>query len=397
MTQLAGQAILFVHPSDELYGADRCLLDLVRGLPDTTRTVVVLPQDVAYAGALSRELADAGAEVHRVDFAVLRRGGLRPANWPGLLRRLVLGTREIARLARERDVAIIHTNTLAAVSGPFAALFGRRRHVWHVHEVIADERLVVRIAYRLLLLLPGRVIANSQATALALAGPLPALRRKTSVVYPGVTCTQASERHASDGPLRVGYVGRLAPRKGIGELLEAVALVRARGVDMRLDVYGSAPPGQEWREGQYRRRAIGLGLAESVHFHGFVADIQNRLGGIDVLVAPSQRPEPFGLVIIEAMAAGCAVVVSRNDGGSDEIVEHGRTGLFCGRNAEPLAHAIERLARDVELREGLGARARTEVAERFGVERYVRGVLEVYEDKFINPVIPSGVKRRRGI
>ena len=383
-TLLEGRTILFVHPSDELYGADRCLLDLVRGLPATTRAIVVLPRDIAYDGDLSRELAAIGVEVQRLDFAVVRRGRLRPANWPQLGWRLAHGTWQLARLAREAGADIVHTNTLAVVSGPIAALLARRAHVWHVHELISDERWAVRAAYRLALVLaPGRVIANSKATARALSGPLGIVRRRPVVVYPGIAVDHNREPRrvrANDAPIRLGFVGRLAPRKGVEELLEAVALVRSRGTEVTLDIHGGAPPGQEWRQGQYRRRARGLGLDAVVRFAGFVVDARRQLANVDVLVVPSQRPEPFGLVVLEGMAAGCAVIVCRNGGGSDEIVEQGVTGVYCGRSPSSIAAAIQRLARDAALRDRLGRDGQKTVWERFTLDRYLEGVLAVYRD-----------------
>lgn len=380
-SELDGKTVLFVHPSDELYGADRCLLELVLGLPPTTRAVVALPKDVAYDGVLSRRLAAAGADVRRIDFAVLRRSSLAAAHWPKLGTRLILGTWRLATLARQCRADIVHTNTLAAVSGPIAAALARRRHVWHVHEMIADERWLVRLAYRLLLLAPGRVIANSRATARGLAGPIGIIRRKTSVVYPGIAVSGDMQRHepGTDAePLRIGFVGRLAPRKGVEALLEAVAILRDRGVNLHVDVFGSVPPREEWRKGQYLRRTEGLGLTEVVQFRGFVTDVDRHLERIDVLVVPSQRPEPFGLVVLEGMAAGCALVVTRNGGGSDEIIEHGVTGLYCGREVTSIAAAVERLARDPELRKRIGQRGRHAVESRFGIDRYRDGVMRVY-------------------
>jgi glycosyltransferase involved in cell wall biosynthesis len=281
----------------------------------------------------------------------------------------------LARLIDDVDAASVHTSTLAVVAGPLAALLARRAHVWHVHEMIADEHLAIRLFYRLLALLPGRVIANSRASARALAGPLWPIRRKTRVIYPGLIERVNVERTAPNhGVLRIAFVGRLTSRKGISELLEAVALLHQRGIRLRLAVFGSAPPQQAAREDDYRQLAVQLGIAEIVSFEGFVPNASERLGAFDILVVPSQRPEPFGLVILEGMAAGCAVVACRNGGGSDEILQHGLTGLYCGRRPSSIAAAITRLADDPQLRTRLGANAQRIVVERFGIERYLDGV-----------------------
>ncbi|HEX5167495.1 MAG TPA: glycosyltransferase family 4 protein [Thermomicrobiales bacterium] len=379
-----GKTILFVHPSDELYGADRCLLELVRGLPPTTRLIAVLPRDLEYTGELSRELTAAGVAVRDLDFAVLRRDGLRLRYWPALARRLLAGTWELAKLARDERADVVHTNTLAAVSGPLAACMARRAHVWHVHEDIRDEAWPIKLAFRMLALLPGRVIANSRATATALAGPFGVLHRKTTVVYPGIDTRgrpepKAASEHAGDA-LRVAFVGRLSPRKGVTELLEAVAHVRDQGIALQLEIFGTAPPGQDWREGQYRRRAEGLGIGDVVRFAGFVADVRRKLTSVDVLVVPSQRPEPFGRVILEGMAAGCAVVACRTGGGSDEIIEDGVAGLYCGSEPEEIANAIGRLARDFGLRARLGAQATASVQARFSLDAYCNGIMRVYRE-----------------
>jgi glycosyltransferase involved in cell wall biosynthesis len=382
VTGLDSSTILYIHPSDELYGADRCLLELVSGLPVTTRSIVVLPLDRAYAGELSRELTAVGAEVRYLDFAVLRRDRMGARHWPELVRRLVLGTWVLAKLARSERADIVHTNTLAAVCGPFVALIARRPHVWHIHEDVRDEPWFIRIMFRFVALLSRMVIANSRATAAALAGPISAVRRKTVVVYPGIDVSlerdPATQNRDAFDSLRVAFVGRLAPRKGVTELLEATALVCERGNAIRLDVFGAAPPGQEWREGQYHRRAGGLGVGDVVRFAGFVPDVRRRLASVDVLVVPSQRPEPFGRVVLEGMAAGCAVITCRTGGGSDEIIDDGVTGLYCGSDPESMADAIERLARDPGLRTRLGKQAAATVDARFSLEAYRNGVLQVY-------------------
>ncbi|RIK35814.1 MAG: glycosyl transferase family 1 [Chloroflexi bacterium] len=378
------RTLLFVHPSDELYGADRVLLEIVRGLRPDDRALVVLPTDIAYAGELTHALRELGAEVRHIDMAILRRANLQPRRLPRLCWRFVRGSLAIACLARSRDVALIHSNTLAAPCGAVAAALARRPHLWDVHENLADEpRAYASLLRALLSLAPGKVLANSISSARSLVGASARRKRKTRVLYYGVPdpfpLAKFPPPRAEPGELRVCFLGRLTPRKGIGEALEAVALLHASGVAVRFDVYGSAPPGQEWRDAAWREQAERLGIAGITTFHGFVPDARERLLECDVLLVPSQRPEPFGLVLVEGMLAQRAVVATRNGGGSDEILEDGRTGLYCERDPPAIAATLERLARDPELLRALGPAARDAALERFSVARFHAEMLSIYD------------------
>lgn len=375
------RTILFVHPSDELYGADRVLLEIVRGLPRRYRALVVLPRDIAYDGALSRELHAAGALVRHCDMAVLRRANLHPLRLPRLLWRLVAGSLRLAQTARRERVALIHSNTVAVPCGVVAALLTRRPHLWDIHEHLADEPAPLRALLRLAVsIAPGRVLANSRSSARSIVAGSRRRARKTRVLYYGVEdMPLPDDIESAVAPLTIGFLGRLTPRKGTDQALEAVALVHTAGVALVFQVYGSAAPGQEWREDALRRRADALGIGEVTTWHGFTPDARAHLPEIDILLVPSQRPEPFGLVLVEGMLARRVVIASRNGGGSDEILEDGRTGLYCGRDPQSIAAAIVRVASDPALRAEIGAAARCSALERFGLERFQRDMLTVYD------------------
>jgi glycosyltransferase involved in cell wall biosynthesis len=370
--------VLFVHPSDELYGSDRCLLDLVRRLPEHARAIVALPADLAYEGRLSHELRAAGATVMRVDYVVLRRMWLRPRYLPGLLRRATVGSLALARVIRRERADVVYVNTVAAVGGALAAFAARRRCIWHVHEVLTDEPAAFRMTLRLLLrAFATRIIANSHATARSIVAGDGRRAERTSVIYPGIDPGDLPPtRTASDGrPLRLAIVGRIAPRKGIEEGLAAVGILRRRGIDLRLEVLGSPPPGREQLRDAMHRQAMTAGIDAVTTFAGFVDDVPARLRRADILIVPSQRPEPFGMVLLEGMAAGCAVVATRNGGGSDEILDDGVTGLYCGCEPASIAAAVERLARDEPLRHAIARRAPHAVHERFTTERYAQAII----------------------
>ena len=177
--------------------------------------------------------------------------------------------------------------------------------------------------------------------------------------------------------LVIGAVGRLASGnvKGFDCLLEAASIARRTVPALQVLIVGDGP-GRAALEAHVRR----LGLEGAVHFLGAMEDIRPALALMDVFVFPSREQEGFGLSLIEAMAAGRAVVSSRA-GARAEIVEDGRSGWLA--NAEDpadLARCVCALAQDSALRERLGADARARVRVRFSLERMTEQVEQVYKE-----------------
>jgi glycosyltransferase involved in cell wall biosynthesis len=367
--------VLYVHPSDELYGSDRCLLELVRARPAGQRAIVALPRDLIYGGALSNALRACGAEVLHLDMLAMRRSLLRPGHLPLLAKRLVGGSWSLSRLIRREQVELVHSNTVAVVCGAVAARCTGTPHLWHVHEFLGDEPLPYRATLRALLGLPrGLIIANSVAVARSATGSSRRLRARTRVIYNGIfTVIQPRPFTGSppNRPARIGVLGRLTPRKGISEALQATAHLTERGRSVELWLAGGAAPGQEWRLRQYAAQADDLGVAGQVHWLGECSEPGEFLAQIDILLVPSQRPEPFGLVILEGLAAGLPVVVTRNGGGSGEIITHGKDGLYCGMQPAAIAATLDALLGDTHLWGRLASAAPVTVARRFTRDGYV--------------------------
>ncbi|HFD14976.1 MAG TPA: glycosyltransferase family 1 protein [Rhodospirillales bacterium] len=205
------------------------------------------------------------------------------------------------------------------------------------------------------------------------------------------------------GGRRIVFVGRLAPEKGVHLLIEAFARIADRFPDATLDLVGPAefsPPEfvDPWRRdpllrplapfltrpGSYgeelRRRAASLG--DRVRFRGAVdnARLPSLLAGAAVLVMPSLWEEPFGIPVIEAMAAGLPVVAS-DAGAFPETVAHDRTGLLVSRgDSEALAAALDRLLADPELRRRFGVAGRTRARELFTWNHLVVRLEVIYRE-----------------
>ena len=168
------------------------------------------------------------------------------------------------------------------------------------------------------------------------------VRRSVQAAFPGLATAlvenfeplvEGPDRTEFADPPVIGTIGRLHPNKGYDLLLEAAAVLRGQGRTFRLVVAGDGPEGEALRS-----RAERLGLAGSVGFPGWV-DPPTALRGMDIFVS-SSRVEPFGLVIIEAMAAGAPVVATDIDGPRDILAGGDLGALAPAEDAAALAHAI---------------------------------------------------------
>jgi phosphatidylinositol alpha-mannosyltransferase len=176
-----------------------------------------------------------------------------------------------------------------------------------------------------------------------------------------------------DGTRSILFVGRLEPRKGLLELLKAYRILRKTGCDCRLLVVGSGPQEREAHRYVLTRRLRG------VEFLGRVSDREKAqlFKTADVYVSPATGRESFGIVLLEAMAAGTPVVCS-DIHGYKGVVRRGREGLLVPpRQPKPLAAAIARLLADDELRERMAASG-LERAEEFSWQRVTAKVDDYY-------------------
>ena len=174
---------------------------------------------------------------------------------------------------------------------------------------------------------------------------------------------------------RLVFVGALVERKGLGELIEALADPWMSGLSWHLDVAGNGDPAP------WRKRVSDLGIASRITFHGWLdgAGVQRLLAASDALVLPS-RAEGLPMVVIEAMAHGLAVLCTPV-GTVQDAVTDGVNGLLVPpRDVEALADALARLVADPGLRRRLGRAGRERFLVEFEIARLNDHLARVFED-----------------
>ena len=308
--------------------------------------------------------------------------------------------REVARDIRERACDIVHLHTVSNFIGPIRRANPRARIVLHMHDhSLADfDPAVIGPRLREAAL----VLACSRFVADGIRRLYPAAAARCHELYNGVD-QRFLEVNAEPAASRtVLFVGRLCPEKGVHVLLSAMTEVLRSQPQASLSLVGPLdlspkdfvdPHGRDpafrgldrfygnpaaYYEHICRQAA---GLRGHAFLHGRVpnSDICSHYARAGIFVFPSLWHEPFGIPVIEAMAAGLPVVATRG-GALPEVVVDGETGILVERgDSEALAAAIGKLLADPHLRQRMGAAGRSRVRQLFTWERSVAALEGMYE------------------
>lgn len=189
------------------------------------------------------------------------------------------------------------------------------------------------------------------------------------------------------GPAQLFCCARLHPAKGHDTLLQALALLRQRGIDARLRIAGDADPAHDHYRAHLQSLARQLDIAHAAHWLGAIAEpmVARELERAQVFVLAS-RAEPLGVSLMEAMAAGLPVVAT-SAGGVPELIRDGVDGLLVPPGQPPaLADAIERVLRDPALAHRLADSARQRVRESFHSQRSAQAIAHAWHRLHDPPV-----------
>jgi glycosyltransferase involved in cell wall biosynthesis len=369
--------ILYVSAAAERGGLEVVLLTTLRCLDRARFTpLVVLLDD----GPLVRELEDAGATVK-----VVRSGRVRNL-WRG-----AQAVATISRLIEGTGVDLVHTfSAKAHLYGGIAAARLGVPTLYHLHGVPRPSLGRDGVISLLSVLIPARMTIACSRYVAAEFGRSWRSSRIVAVVHNGVPVQDpvipgdgAPVREEFGVPISaplVVMVSRLQRWKGVHVFLEAAASVARQMPEAHFMVVGGAlfALDQDYAAGLHDT-VDRLGLARRVRLVGHRSDVAGFFAAADVVVHASIEPDPFPMVLLEAMAAGKPVIAS-GLGGPRESVENGVTGLLVPpNNPEHLARAILTLLNDPEGMIRMGKAGATRVRERFSAERMVRQLEAVYE------------------
>ena len=368
--------LLLVITLSELGGAQTAVSLLLPGLADRFEVTVA-----AQGRGPLRDAAE-GAGVPYVELEHVRRA-IHP--WQD-----ARGLVELVRLCRRLRPDIVHAHSSKlGVLGRLAAWLARvpvRIYTVHGWSFAAYDGLAGRSYLwfeRLMRPLTTAVVCVAEATRGQGLAARACDDARTVVIHNAVDVESSATHVESSGPPQIVSVGRFAYPKDFATLLEALALVET---DYRATFVGDGPDLAE----------VAAAVPDQVELLGARADISDLLRRSDVFVL-SSHSEGFPVSILEAMAAGLPVVAT-HVGGVAEAVVAGETGILVpAADPHALAHALEELVADVELRRRLGAAGRARALRLFDTPRYRAAHLDLYRRELERLELPAPVTPSRRV
>lgn len=389
--------VAYLDHTIDMGGGEVYLLDLLKFLDrDRFSPIVILP----CLGPLSAYLQELSVpvEVISTNQRVIRlgkhdgaRGILRNAVGSAGLISIISG---IGNYLRTEGVSLVHTNSIKAnLYGSLAAKLASKPVIWHLHDILTADSFspcFSRLLTAWASIFNDAVICNSIATreAFIACGGQPG---KAVTIHNGIDLSKFDPTNypstdfreelglPKDIPL-IGHIGRLAPWKGQHILIKAATYILAAAPEAHFVLVGEAIFGNI--DEDYRRsletQIAKLGLSSKVRLVGFRQDIPRIIAALDVVAHSSVAPEPFGLVLAEAMAMGKPVVAAKG-GGSTEVVKDSVTGFLVEPgNPTALAKAVLAVLKNKKRAVAIGRAGRRYVERFFTIERNLQQVEEVY-------------------
>jgi glycosyltransferase involved in cell wall biosynthesis len=367
-----------VQSTTEVGGAETVLFNLFENSAALRQRSLVASLSFG-DGNLPARLREVGAEV-----VELPRARLRDAIGAG---RTIACLR---RLARARGIRVVIGNGAhPQIVGSVTARLAGMRSAFLVHMIHAHpwwrndplDALAVKSPCDLML-------AVSKASLATLEQLRPRVMKR--LLYNGTPIREVSAEDARqtraelgirDGEILFGVFGRLQRWKGQDVFVEAAAEVARRSPQARFAIVGGSVFGlePEFLEG-LKRRAAELNLSDRLMFTGFRKDVARLMAACDVVCHTTRVAEPFGMVVIEAMALGRPVIATRG-GGPNEIIDPEVSGVLVQPDdPRQLAAAMVALAEDAGRRQAIGARGATRVRESFTIERMASELLRYLDE-----------------
>ena len=389
--------ILFLHSSSDVYGASKIFLQTVAIAQKNGHTVVVA---VSNKGNLEESFKAMGVEVHIVNLGIIRR---KYFNLAGIVNRFQKWRNAVIVLKtiiQSHQIDTIYSNTAAVLIGGYIARRNGLKHIWHIHEIIEKPVFLHRFLAWCFRVTADQLIVVSKAVENHWQHALPT--NKITQIYNGIepikTFDSPNFRTTLNIPadaLVIGMAARIHYWKGQTYFVEiAGALLSNSNSPLYFLIAGDPFPGYEYLLDELKAQLDNPIFEGRVFYVGLIKEMDVFYRSIDILVLPSQQPDPLPTVILEAMQYGIPVAATAQ-GGALEMVKENETGIFIPLdNAAVAAEKIHAIL-PASIRYQMGAAGKERASTYFSQAAFEKNMKAVF-DKHPNATLKLAIIGSRG-
>lgn len=381
------KTILIINQSSELYGSDKVLLELLENFPKDYNPIVVLENE----GVLKEILTKRAIQVIKCPVIKIKKSYYNIVGIFKIIWDVFISIYYIVKNTKNIKIDLVQSNSTSVFIGAFYSFYFRKKHIWHVHEIVEKPRIIANLYPKIVNFFSDKIIFNSQTSYNHYLKIQPKIKKKSVIIYNGqsrnipitdfleISKVKKNIFKAKPNDVIIGLIGRIYERKGQLLLLESFKNLLFNYDDIHLVFVGCTPIGHEYFAEKLNDTIKNYNLNHKVTIIDFQQNIWKIYDSIDISVVPSIEPETFGLVASESMLSNKPVIAS-NIGGVVEVIEDNVTGyLFENNNSIDLKDKLELLIHNPILREKFGKNGNIRVNDCFSNQKFIDGFENVYK------------------
>ena len=383
--------ILFLHSSSDTYGASKIFLQTVAIAQKNGHTAIVV---LSNKGSLEQSLSAMGVDVQIVNLGIIRR---QYFNLTGIINRFQkwrTAAGVLNEIILSHQIDTIYSNTAAVLIGGFVARRNGLKHIWHIHEIIEKPAFLHRFLAWCFRATADQLIVVSKAVEQHWQHALPA--NKIAQIYNGIEPIKTSDApdfktvfNIPANALVIGMAARIHYWKGQSYFVEiARAMIQQNNSASQNQLNENSPlyfliagdpfPGYEYLLDDLKAQLKESVFEDRVFYVGLVKEMDVFYRSIDILILPSQQPDPLPTVILEAMQYAIPVVATAQ-GGALEMVQENETGIFIPLNNAAVAAEKINAILPTSIRQKMGAAGKERVATYFSQAAFEKNITAVFE------------------
>ena len=360
------KSLAVLHPSSELYGADRIMVAALQATPIPTKKIVYLLSHGPLVDYIYKNVENVEVIINE-QMPVIYRAIFTPIGVFKFLFKLKSFYQFLKQEKLKHNFDLVYVNTLAcSLILPLLSWLKLKNFI-HVHEIIDSPKIIGKVTAKISRKYASKVVCVSHAVLKGLVRYDSKIKNNSIVLHNGISPLNLIPTEKKDLITQFYLFGRIKPEKGQWFLAKTIAKLSPSELKLaHFTLVGSPVSGQEYLLDELKKQLKKDNVLQYCSFVSFVDDISQEMSKADVCLVPSIMKDPFPTTVLEAMSVGKAVIATSHGGAKEALEESGL--LIAPNNTEAFTISLRNLISSPDKVKELGAKAKKRFYQNFTKE-----------------------------